>query len=245
MKKFILFSLVLSALLAGNSVNAQVSGIGLRPMLTLSTYKLNGDYSDTYDAGLRPGLGLALFTEINLGNRFTFQPEIAFVQRGNNFNSESTLTWNGSEFGYPSDHTVTDYRLRETLNYIDIPLMFERNFGGGNLGAYLALGPAFSFAVGNGRGLEQITVEFPGEDGRIEGQTDRAEYTIEMGKGRNDVYRGFDMSLNAGGGLIYIMERGEIGFDLRYSHGLKALDPDGLKNRNYQIGVSYMHYLGQ
>ena len=44
--------------------------------------------------------------------------------------------------------------------------MFEKNFGGGNFGAYLALGPAFSFAVGNGKGIEQITVEFPGESGR-------------------------------------------------------------------------------
>ena len=237
MKNSILFLL---AILLAPALSAQVTGIGFRPMVTLSTYKLAGDLGDTYDAALRPGGGFAGFVEVNLGNRFTVQPEIAFVQRGASLNSESTLTWPGSDFGYPDEYTVTDYRLRETLNYLDIAAMFERNFGGGNFGAYLAAGPALSFGLGNGKGIEQITAD--AEDGS--GSTDRYEYSIEMGKGRNDVYSGVDLSLNVGGGLIYIMERGELGLDLRYSHGLRALDTEGLKNRSFQIGVSYMHYLG-
>ena len=41
------------------------------------------------------------------------------------------------------------------------------------------------------------------------------------------------------------MEGGEIGLDVRYTHGLKLLSPDGLKNRNLLIGLSYMHNIGQ
>jgi hypothetical protein len=239
MKKIVLF-FVLFAAFAATQLRAQVSGFGFRPSVTLSTYKLGADLGDTYDAALRPGFGLAGFVEINLGNRFTIQPEIAFTQRGANLNSEAGLTWDGQDFGYPSGTIVTEYRLKETLNYIDVNAMFERNFGGGNFGAYLAAGPSLSFAVGNGKGLEVITAE--NEDGS--GGTDTYKYAIEMGKGRNDVYSGVDLGLNLGGGLIYIMERGELGFDLRYTHGLRALDTEGLKNRSFQVGMSYMHYFG-
>lgn len=225
-------------------LSAQMSGIGIRPAVSLSTYKLNKEYNDVYDAALRPGLGLAAFMEINLGNRFTLQPEIAFTQRGVNLSSESSIYWDGPDFGYPAGYRVIDYRQKETLNYLDIPVMVEKNFGGGNIGAYVALGPALSFGL-NGKGREEITYEFPVEDGAVDVSTDRTEYQIEMGSGRFDTYKSFDFSLNAGAGLLFLLETGEIGLDLRYTHGFKNLNVDGLKNRNFLIGVSYMHYIGQ
>ncbi len=224
-------------------LQAQISGVGFRPIFSMSTYKLSKDLADTYDAGLRPGGGFAAFVEINLGERFTVQPEVVFMQRGGNLNSESSIYWDGPEFGYPNGYEVVDYRLKETLKYVDVPIMFEKNFGGGSLGAYVSAGPAFSFAIGNGRGLEEITVEYA-DEGEIASSTDRSEYAIEMGKDRYDMYKGYDLSINVGTGLVFILERGEIGFDLRYAHGLKALNTDGLKNRNFQVGLSYMHYFG-
>lgn len=226
------------------TLNAQISGIGLRPALSLSTYKMPRNWSDSYDASLRAGASVAGFVEINLGNRFTVQPEIAFTQRGAYIKSESNIFWQGPDFGYPANYSVVDYRFKESLNYLDVPIMFEKNFGGGNLGAYLALGPGFSFGF-SGKGREEITVEFPATTDAVDTRTDYSEYTIEMGKGRYDMYKGFDLSLNAGGGLVWIMERGELGLDLRYTHGLKLLSPDGLKNRNLLVGLSYMHYIGQ
>ena len=139
---------------------------------------------------------------------------------------------------------MIDYRQKETLNYLDIPVMVEKNFGGGNIGAYVALGPALSFGL-NGKGREEITYEFPADDGAVDTNTDRSEYQIEMGSGRYDTYKGFALSLNAGAGLLFLLESGEIGIDLRYTHGLRNLNVDGLKNRNFTIGVSYMHYIGQ
>ncbi len=241
MKKLILLPL---SILFLQMLNAQISGFGIRPGVSLSTFKLNKEDNDIYDAALRPGLSLAAFMEINLGNRFTLQPEIAFTQRGVNLSSESNIYWDGPEFGYPSDYRVIDYRQKETLNYIDVPVMVEKNFGGGNFGGYIALGPGFSFGL-NGKGREEITYEYPAEDGAIDTDTDRFEYDIEMGKGRYDTYKGFDLSLNAGAGLLFLLESGEIGLDLRYTHGLKNLNVDGKKNRNFLVGVSYMHYLGQ
>jgi MFS family permease len=47
-----------------------------------------------------------------------------------------------------------------------------------------------------------------------------------------------------GTGLLFLMERGEIGLDLRYTQGTRGLDVNGLKNRNFTVGLSYMHYLG-
>ena len=240
MKKLFLLPL---CLVLSQMLNAQLSGIGIRPGVSLSTYKLTREYNDVYDAALRPGISMAAFAEINLGNRFTLQPEIAFTQRGVNLSSESSIYWDGPDFGYPADYQVVDYRQKETLNYIDIPVMVEKNFGGGSVGAYVALGPALSFGL-NGKGREEITVEFPAEDGAVDSSTDRSEYNIEMGSGRYDNYKGFDLSLNAGAGLIFLLENGEISLDLRYTHGLKNLNVDGLKNRNFLIGVSYMHYIG-
>lgn len=241
MKKLILLPVFIATV---QLVSAQISGFGIRPAVSFSTYKLNKEYNDIYDAALRPGLGLAAFMEINLGNRFTLQPEVAFTQRGVNLSSESSIFWEGPDFGYPATYTVIDYRQKETLNYLDIPVMVEKNFGGGNIGAYVALGPALSFGL-NGKGREEITYEFPADDGAVDTNTDRSEYQIEMGSGRYDTYKGFDLSLNAGAGLLFLLESGEIGIDLRYTHGLRNLNVDGLKNRNFTIGVSYMHYIGQ
>ncbi len=242
MKNLFLF---LFALVCATNLNAQLSGIGIRPGITLSKYKLSSDYNDIYDSRLRPGGSFALFAEFNLGNRITFQPELAFAQRGGIIKNESSVFWNGPDFGYPEGYTVVGLRQKETLNYLDIPLMFEKNFGGGNVGAYIAAGPAFSFAIGNGKGLEERTVEYADENGQPVTITDRSEYTIEMGSGRNDDYKAYDFSLNLGTGLIFILETGELSLDFRYTHGLRNVDVGGLKNRTMQFGMSYMYYFGQ
>ncbi|MBK9335589.1 MAG: PorT family protein [Lewinellaceae bacterium] len=239
MKNLLLF---LCAIACATTLNAQLSGIGFRPILTLSKYKLANDLNDVYDVNFRPGAGGALFAEFNLGSRFTFQPEIAYLQRGGNIKSESNLFWDGQEFGYPRDYRVEEIRQKETLHYIDIPLMFEKNFGGGNVGAYIAFGPAFSFAISNGQGMEELLVEYLNSEGESITFTDRAEYTIEMGKGRNDDYKKNDLSINLGTGLVFILEQGEIGLDVRYSHGMRNVDVGGIKNRNLQVGISYMYY---
>ncbi|MBL7774851.1 MAG: PorT family protein [Saprospiraceae bacterium] len=240
-------NLVLSLLIfvCATNLQAQLSGIGFRPILSLSTYKLSKDFNDVYDVNFRPGGGAAIFAEFNLGNRLTFQPEIAFIQRGGNIKSESNIFWDGQEFGYPRDYRVVELRQKETLNYLDIPMMFEKNFGGGNVGFYLALGPSFSFAISNGKGLEELTVEHLNSEGQSVTFTDRAEYTIEMGNGRNDDYRRYDFALNLGTGLSVILERGELSFDVRYAHGMRNVDVGGLKNRNLQFGLSYMYYFNQ
>jgi len=237
-------NLILSfcALAFATTLHAQLSGIGFRPTVTLSTYKLSNDLNDNYDVNLRLGGGGAIFAEFNLGSRFTFQPEIVYVQRGGNIKSESSLFWDGQQFGYPRDYRVEEIQQKETLHYIDIPLMFEKNFGGGNVGAYVAFGPALSFAVANGKGMESLTVRHLNSEGQSVTFTDREEYVIEMGKGRNDDYKKNDFSVNLGTGLVFILERGEIGFDVRYSHGMRNIDVGGIKNRGFQVGLSYMYY---
>ncbi len=241
MKKLFLLPVFL---VLASALSAQISGAGLRAGASLSSFKLTRDWGDSYDQSLKPGAHVAGFVEFNLGNRFTIQPEVAFTQRGASLKSESQLYWDGPEFGYPANYNVIDYRFKETLNYLDVPVMFEKNFGGGHIGAYVAAGPGLSIGFG-GKGREEITVEYPTDSETVETQTDRSVYEIEMGKGRYDTYQGFDINLNAGGGLLWIMDAGEIGLDLRYTHGLKYLSADGLKNRNLMIGLSYMHYLGQ
>ncbi len=236
------FFLAAVAVVYLNTANAQLSGIGFRPTATLSTYKLSKDLNDNYDAYLRLGGGGALFAEFNLGSRFTFQPEVVYVQRGADIKSESRLFWDGHHFGYPRDYRVEEIRRQETLHYIDIPLMFEKNFGGGNVGAYVAFGPALSFAVANGSGREEIHVTHLNSEGKPASFTDRKEYIIEMGNGRNDDYRKGDLSVNLGTGLVLILDKGEIGLDIRYSHGLRNIDISGIKNRTLQVGLSYMYY---
>ncbi|MFN0014013.1 MAG: porin family protein [Saprospiraceae bacterium] len=238
--------LLFIAIAFSTTLSAQLTGIGFRPILTLSNYSLSNDLDDNYDSNLRVGGGAAIFAEFNLGNRFTFQPEIAYIMRGGNMKSESNLFWEGPAFGYPVDHRIEEIRQYETLHYLDIPLMFEMNFGGGGLGAYIAAGPAFSFSISNGQGLEELTVSKPGstEGGERATFTDRSEYEIEMGSGKNDDYKAGDFSLNLGAGLAVILEQGEIGLDVRYTHGFNNIDVTGIKNRGLQIGVSYTYYLG-
>lgn len=242
MKKVILF---LTAVILASQANAQLTGIGVRPVLSLSTYKLTRDFNDIYDANMRPGAGISAFAEFNLGNRFTFQPEIGFMQRGANLSSETNVFWDGPDFGYPEGYRVIDLKQKESLNYLDIPLMFEKNFGGGFLGGYVAVGTTFSFAVANGKGLEERLVEYTGSDGTTITRIDREEYKIEMGNGRNDDYKAYDFGLNLGAGVTMILDQGELSLDVRYVQGLRSVDVGSLKNRNLQIGISYMYYLGQ
>ncbi|MCS6930207.1 MAG: PorT family protein [Saprospiraceae bacterium] len=241
MKNRVVFLAILS-LVSLNAVYAQLSGVGFRPMATFSTYKLSKDLNDIHDSYLRLGGGGALFAEFNLGSRFTFQPEIVYVQRGANLKSESRLSWNGQHFGYPRDYQVKEIRRQETLHYLDIPLMFEKNFGGGGLGAYVAFGPAISIAVANGFGREEIDVVHLDLEGKQSAFTDRKEYTIEMGRGRYDDYRKGDLSVNLGAGIVLILDSGEIGLDVRYTHGLRNIDISGIKNRTLSVGLSYMYY---
>jgi hypothetical protein len=226
-----------------HSAFAQISGVGVRPGLTVSSYKLTREYNDLYDAGFQPGGSVGVFMEVNLGNRFTLQPEVVFTQRGAHLRSESAIYWDGPEFGYPVGYAVSDYRFRETLNYIDIPVMVEKNFGGGRFGGYVALGPGLSFGL-NGRGKEEITLQYRDESLMIVEEIDRNEYEIEMGKGRYDMYRGFDFNINLGAGMLFLLDNGEIGLDLRYTMGSRGLDVNGLKNRNLLVGVSFMRYIG-
>ena len=54
MKNLILF---LCAIACATTLNAQLSGIGFRPMVTISNYKLANDLDDNYDVNMRPGGG--------------------------------------------------------------------------------------------------------------------------------------------------------------------------------------------
>ncbi len=58
MKKLFLLPILFAFV---TSLTAQISGVGLRPGISLSTYKLSRDWSDSYDAGLRSGASVAGF----------------------------------------------------------------------------------------------------------------------------------------------------------------------------------------
>ena len=64
---------------------------------------------------------------------------------------ESNIFWQGPDFGYPANYSVVDYRFKESLNYLDVPIMFEKNFGGGG-----ASGVATSASTGPSAGVNGV-----------------------------------------------------------------------------------------
>jgi len=94
---------------------------------------VNGDNNDG-----RVGLVVGVFGSFLLSERFAFQPELRFIQKGADF------TGTGS--------TVAALRL----DYLQIPLIFRIRFptGEGKTVPFLALGPSIAFKIGCDAGAD-------------------------------------------------------------------------------------------
>ena len=175
------------------------------------------------------GLNLALVGEIPLGNNFSFQPELAYAQKG--FKIQEGLNVDLFKIPIPIGAKVVT-----KVNYMEVPLLAKYRFGSEKVNAYLTAGPVLSYATGGKLQTKaQILFDIPITSTDLD--------LDALG------YQRFDFSASVGAGLSVDTGAGELFVDARYVHGFNnvydvPLVDLKLKNKGFGINVGYMISLG-
>ena len=175
------------------------------------------------------GINLGVVGEIPISSNFSFQPELAFNQKG--FKLQEGFNVDIFKIPVPLGAKVVT-----KVNYIDMPLLAKYKFGNEKMNAYLTAGPVFSYASG---GKLQTKAQFL--------------FDIPITSTKLDLdalgYSRFEVSASVGAGLSFNTGSGSLFIDARYIHGLTdvydvpVVDLK-LKNRGFGINVGYMIPLG-
>lgn len=213
MKKLILLFTSITALCA--TVNAQDNQTDFRNRL-LFGIKAGANYSNVYDQKGKdftadPKLGFAggVFLAIPIGKYLGLQPEILYSQKG--------FQASGSILG-------SDYGLKRTSTYIDVPLLFA--FKPSEFFTFLA-GPQYSYLV------NQRDVYTSGTSS-IEQQKDFANKNL-----RKNIFcltGGIDITLK------HIVLGARAGWDIQNNNGDGTSTNPQYKNVWYQATIGYRFY---
>jgi len=132
MKKTVL-SLALLAGAAG-AAHAQTGiKVGVKGGFNLSTFSGANSKGSEYKAGFAAGP----FVNFGVSDNFSIQPEFLYSQKGSSSDNYA--------YGTPSTSTT----LKNTLGYLDVPIMFRYNVGEDGKGFFVELGPQGSFVLHN------------------------------------------------------------------------------------------------
>ena len=208
--KKVLFTFICFAFTA--SLIAQIS-VGARAGITLpnQTFEVDG-----IDLSLDPNLGLtfAAIVEIGISDAFAIQPELAFVQKGAKLEQEN----------YYGGGTV-ESKLR--VNHIDVPVLAKVKFGTENVGAYVAGGPSFGYAISASEEFDGDKESFDDDDW--------------------EDYNRFEVGGLIGGGVgLNLASGGQVFLDLRYMLSLNNLsdfEDVTTRNKGLVISVGFMKSL--
>lgn len=210
-----------------NSEEANVKKIffiSLTIFITLFTSQLNAQLQIGPKAGLNFANVVgddAHFFGRNVEMRTAFSGGIYFMYQFSNLfaiQPEANYTMKGATLD------VSDADITFSLNYIEVPLLLKLIIPveGSDINPSIFAGPSISFNT-----TAKVTVEANGES--MEEDLEDVEST--------------DLSLVFGGGIGFMIDKNEIGFDVRYILGLSSLDdspnPDDVKNTVIAINIYY------
>ena len=212
--------------------NAQTISVGARIGVNIANQKaeINGVLFQRQPNNIQ-ALDVALPIALNLSERFSVQTEFHFIQKG------ESLEFIDSRF-----QDVVN--IKNVYNYFEIPLLAKLNFDSRGGIIYAIGGPFVSYGLG---GTEFITIGELSEENDIDFQ-DRLGFGIER------QYDRLDLGLTGGVGLEYLLNKGSVVFDVRYSYALDfVFEEISIANnevgtfRNFGIAVSigYMHDFGK
>lgn len=205
-----LFSLVITLLFAVvMPISAQLS-VGIQGGANLSKmdFTNNQAYRFTkidYQPGFIGGLVVQFLGDKHAG----IQAEINFSQRG----------W------VENDTTgVQALKIRNRMDYVEIPVLTHINIGGGKLRGVFNIGPYLGFGLNRTITTENLTT----------GASETTEYEFDSSKDNL-----FDYGLMVGGGMEYRFGFGKITTEVRYTVGLGDIN----KEKFFQSEVSQFRIL--
>ncbi|MFK7981394.1 MAG: porin family protein [Saprospiraceae bacterium] len=165
-----------------------------------------------------------LVAEINLGENFSFQPELLYTTKGFKVNEGINVNLGG--FPIPAGVTAST-----KINYLEMPLLAKYKFGNEGLRFNITAGPVLSYAA-NG---QLVT---------------RANLLLDINPLKTNIdldalnYERLEVSASIGAGMAYATSGGEFFADARYIHGFSDLYNApvvdlNLKNRGIGVTVGY------
>ncbi len=131
MKKIILSLAVLAS--AAGAANAQTGiKLGIKGGFNGSTFSGTNSKGSEYKAGFAAGV----FANFGITDNFSIQPEVLYSQKGASIDD---VTVNGVQ--------LNGTTFKQTLGYLDVPIMFRYNVGADGKGFFIELGPQGSLVL--------------------------------------------------------------------------------------------------
>lgn len=136
--KYIILTLLVLTLSIG-LMQAQ-SVFGIKGGLNIS--RISGDDAvNSSDSHL--GAHFGLFMQYNLMEAFVLQPELLYTQKGYNYK-------------YTAEDIDYDYKISNSFDYIELPLLLKLNVAVGDIKVQPFIGPAVSYLI-SGKQKETVT----------------------------------------------------------------------------------------
>lgn len=221
------------------SLTAQIM-VGPKVNVGMSTYKLDKNLDDLYDAGAKVQFGGGVKVRIPLFAGIELIPEVIYSAKGGSVNPDIPIMENEDVYDHHSLRT----------HHFEVPLLVAYKFRGKEFAPFIFLGPSLEVTLSG-----KENVEFKDEDGgavkfetmdRLE--LEDQEYKLEIGKGRFDDLSKTKMNFVAGAGFYYEMDLGRLVVDVRMNMGTKNIfneTAEGysgveLKNRSVELSIGYL-----
>lgn len=184
-KTITLISILSLTSFLGQAQNKPIS-IGFRAGLNHATI-----FSDNIpDNKWIMGASIAIPVEFSLGNTFSLQPELSFIQKGVSNDLES------SEFS-------SDSKINNFTNYLELPVLLKAKFGSEMVKAYVIAGPSIGYAA-NKYDVNKIN-------------DDRDVQKVDFFEGANQSDNRFDFGASVGLGTELSFGPGAFVVDVRYN----------------------------
>lgn len=211
MKKVVLSLVLLTSVVL--SVSAQ-SRFGIQAGIAVANMKMEEDGTET-EMDSKIGMTIGVTTDITLSDNFSFRPSINWTQKG-------------AQMEY--DLGGTTLKLKNTLNYVELPLNFVYNATAGAGKFFIGAGPAISYGISG-----QSKAEADGQEEKTDINFGDADDEIKAFEFGGNVLAGYQFANGFNIGVNYNM-----GFS-----NLSNADNSELKNSYFGFRIGYLFSSGK
>lgn len=193
-----LFLLLVTFFFMIGSIRAQWSW-GFEVGATGSIFQTTDEYKEVFDNKVQPGVALGFIANFPMGDdqRLRLQPGAYFVQKGGGFSFDKDLLFQSG---------ITDIKIKQRLNYLQIPLKLQYRFSEAATGLSVSAGPYLGVGI-SGKANFSIS---PNNLKEVFSELIRSQYSnfpngysqdafrtsnIEFGKDDGDNYTRLDMGI--------------------------------------------------